>query len=285
MKNKKLIYDVGLHLGYDTKFYLEKGFKVIAIEANPELINSAKKRFKSEIQSGDLILLNVAISEKDSEYIPFYISKQRSIQSSVQKNMAERNSEVTEINVESFRLSTLFNKYGIPFYCKIDIEGYDYVALESLKSINQLPQFISAEINNIAKDGRTGEEIKDLEELKLIWLSILSKLNELGYKKFKIVDQGTLKVLPKDIKSTSISLYNNSLLSRVYKKALRFYKCFINNPSFNFGYLSDSSGPFANELSGLWLDFDDAQKAIINHGTNMYKHKINVIWCDIHATS
>lgn len=33
-----LIYDVGLHRGEDTDFYLKKGFHVVALEANPELV-------------------------------------------------------------------------------------------------------------------------------------------------------------------------------------------------------------------------------------------------------
>ncbi|HKF56732.1 MAG TPA: hypothetical protein VKJ45_14845 [Blastocatellia bacterium] len=35
--NAQLIYDVGPHLGEDTDFYLQKGFTVVAIKANPAL--------------------------------------------------------------------------------------------------------------------------------------------------------------------------------------------------------------------------------------------------------
>ena len=37
-----LIYDVGLHRGEDTDFYLKMGFGVVAVEANPELIAQCK---------------------------------------------------------------------------------------------------------------------------------------------------------------------------------------------------------------------------------------------------
>ena len=37
MTSNNLIFDVGLHTGQDTAFYLKKGFRVIAIEANPLL--------------------------------------------------------------------------------------------------------------------------------------------------------------------------------------------------------------------------------------------------------
>ena len=34
-KQDDLIFDVGLHRGEDTEFYLKKGFRVVAFEANP----------------------------------------------------------------------------------------------------------------------------------------------------------------------------------------------------------------------------------------------------------
>ena len=35
---RKLIYDIGLHRGEDTAYYVARGFNVIAIEANPDLV-------------------------------------------------------------------------------------------------------------------------------------------------------------------------------------------------------------------------------------------------------
>ncbi|MEI7581033.1 FkbM family methyltransferase [Runella sp.] len=283
MKNDNLIYDIGLHLGYDTSFYLSKGFKVIAIEANPELINKAKSTFKNEISSGKLTLLNIAISEKDFELVPFYVSKERSIQSSLQKSMAQRNSEILEVKVESAKLATIFEKYGVPLYCKIDIEGYDYIALESLNSTSTLPQFISAEISNVSNDNKVGEDIEDINLLNQIWLSILIKLSQLGYKKFKIVDQASLRIMGTN-SYNDFGLYDNNLSSRLYKKIYRFSKCIKNQLAFNLGYLTDSSGPFGNELSGEWLDFEETSKIITEHGKNLNKNGIKVMWCDIHAT-
>jgi len=39
----QLIYDVGAQLGEDTDFYLRKGFKVVAIEANPPLAEGLRE--------------------------------------------------------------------------------------------------------------------------------------------------------------------------------------------------------------------------------------------------
>src|SRR6516165_7072252 len=59
-----LIYDVGLHSGKDTEFYLAKGFRVVAIEANPVLATRCKTKFASQIKEGRLHILQLAIGEQ-----------------------------------------------------------------------------------------------------------------------------------------------------------------------------------------------------------------------------
>ena len=49
-KCQDLIYDVGMHQGEDTDYYLKKGFRVIAFEAEPNLVASCQKRFEVEIK-------------------------------------------------------------------------------------------------------------------------------------------------------------------------------------------------------------------------------------------
>ena len=41
---RDLIYDVGMHKGEDTELYLKKGFRVIAFEADPDLVASARTK-------------------------------------------------------------------------------------------------------------------------------------------------------------------------------------------------------------------------------------------------
>src|SRR5262245_43578507 len=53
-----LIYDVGMEDGTDTGFYLKKGFRVVAVEADPELASRARERFSDEIAAGRLVVLN-----------------------------------------------------------------------------------------------------------------------------------------------------------------------------------------------------------------------------------
>ena len=36
---ERLIFDIGMYDGSDTRYYLNEGFRVLAIEANPVLVN------------------------------------------------------------------------------------------------------------------------------------------------------------------------------------------------------------------------------------------------------
>jgi spermidine synthase len=39
-----LIYDIGMHDGSDSEFYLRKGYRVVAVEANPKLVEACRER-------------------------------------------------------------------------------------------------------------------------------------------------------------------------------------------------------------------------------------------------
>jgi hypothetical protein len=54
---RDLIYDVGMHSGEDTEFYLKKGFRVIAFEANSDLAASARSKFHDYIAKDKLVIV------------------------------------------------------------------------------------------------------------------------------------------------------------------------------------------------------------------------------------
>src|SRR5260370_42593606 len=78
-RHPDLIYDVGMHEGEDTDFYLKKGFRVIGFEADPDLIERCRNRFSREIGEGRLTLVEGAIVERTdvnkSQTIKFYQNK------------------------------------------------------------------------------------------------------------------------------------------------------------------------------------------------------------------
>src|SRR4029077_21115928 len=102
-KSHDLIYDVGMHKGEDTAFYLRKGFRVIAFEANPEVVSFCKLRLKSFIDQGRLEIVEGAIVDMDTievgqKKIRFYKNDQDSVWGTVCADWAERNSRLGTTN-------------------------------------------------------------------------------------------------------------------------------------------------------------------------------------------
>ena len=84
-----LIYDVGMNNGDDTAYYLHLGFRVIAIEADPQLVQAAKIRFAVPLQAGRLTLLNVGIA-RERGTLPFWICEGKSEWNSFDPHYAAR---------------------------------------------------------------------------------------------------------------------------------------------------------------------------------------------------
>jgi len=183
-KDKKVVFDVGMHKGEDTDFYLKKGFNVVAFEANPELVKFCENKFANEIKEERLIIVEGAIidpefdSDSTNPNILFYRNINMSVWGTIDSNWAKRNekkgteNEIVEVRKIDFK--ECIEKYGIPYYLKIDIEGMDRVCLKSLLHFQQKPSYISIESEKVS--------FKELEEE-------LGLFTKNGYDTFKIVNQ------------------------------------------------------------------------------------------------
>jgi FkbM family methyltransferase len=169
----KTIFDIGFEDGSDTAYYLYRGYNVIAVDADPKLVEAGMIRFEKEIKEGRLTLLNLGISDT-KETKPFFVNTYQSEWSSFIERLGARNDpNYYSIQVECAPLGNLLLKYGTPFYLKIDIEGNDILGLESmLKTPQEKPKYISIEAADIK------------------WMD---KLVELGYTKFKLVNQAIVQ--------------------------------------------------------------------------------------------
>ena len=165
--NTNLIFDIGLHVGQDTAFYLQKGFKVVAIEANPMLVSENRKKFEREIESGALVIVNVGVADKGG-LLPFYVNSELSEWSSFDHQIGTTRGRYSIIDVPVVALRSIVDRYGTPYYIKIDIEGMDYAAIQSLRGLDDMPRYISVE---------NGQE------------HMIKELQEQGYVKFKFVNQ------------------------------------------------------------------------------------------------
>lgn len=153
-KHKDLIYDIGMHKGEDTEFYLRKGFRVVAFEADPDLVRLCKNRLKGFIEQGQLTVVEGAIVNLESieagqRKARFYRNDDVSVWGTVCVDWAERNvrlgtsSSMLEVDVIDF--AGIMQLHGVPHYMKIDIEGVDMVCVNALRLFRERPDYVSIE--------------------------------------------------------------------------------------------------------------------------------------------
>jgi FkbM family methyltransferase len=222
-KTTDLIFDVGMHKGEDTAFYLRKGFRVVSFEADPELVKHCSKRFANELASGQLVIVDGAIvADTSSPTITFYRNPNVTVWGTVNPEWQARNQrmgwESEQVTVRTVDFRKCIEKYGMPYYIKIDIEGADQVCLNRLQDFVEKPDYVSIESSKVSM-----QDIR--EELEL--------LTDLGYEHFKLIQQGTVirqrePVPPREGK------YSGAAPER------------------------DSSGLFGRDLPGNWLTRGDA---------------------------
>jgi FkbM family methyltransferase len=178
MPDSNLIFDIGCHRGEDSRFYLRKHFRVVAVEANPTLCHELCEMFSREIADGEFVLVESAIAETPGE-VAFFINSTQSIWSTTRSDFMERDKDnFSRIVVPAVTFQSLLQQYGVPRYLKIDIEGADMLCLEGLLSVSDRPNFVSFESHR-----------KTLSALR----SELSLLMRLGYRRFQLVDQKTVQ--------------------------------------------------------------------------------------------
>ena len=177
MFSHDLIFDVGMHKGEDSEFYLKKGFRVVGIEAIESFCAAVRDRFPESISTGRLVIVNKAITERPGP-VRFYINETNSVWGTLNLAWVERNKRrgapSREVTVIGIPLEDLIQQHGVPYYLKIDIEGNDLVCLESLRKTGARPRYVS------------------IESTKTSWSDLMREfdlLSVLGYTRFKVVNQ------------------------------------------------------------------------------------------------
>jgi len=251
---RDLIFDVGMNDGRDTEYYLHRGFRVVAVEANPVLCQAAARNFSTAVKDGRLIIEGVAIG-RDRGELPFYISS-HDIWSSFDRACAtKQGSTCTTIQVSCVRMADLFLKHGVPHYLKIDIEGADTHCLADLDG-SCLPDYISFE------DGPETEED-------------LKRLYPLGYRRFKLINQSGL-AFRSDFEPEPLS---KRLYRRLRRKSRNvFHGRWYNDWNFQIG----SSGPFGEETDGRWASIEDFLK-LRHRWRELQSQHDGEFWYDVHA--
>src|SRR5690348_16697340 len=174
MIERDLVYDVGSNDGSDTAYYLAKGFRVVAVEADPLLAERLVKCFAGDIARGRLTVLNVGVAERAGE-ATFYRSGASGLSSFDQQLAMRGNMPACPIRVTCERFDVLLASHGLPQYLKVDIEGMDHLCVLALDCVRR-PPFVSFEAGD-----RTVELVRHLDRI--------------GYTRFRLVGQNPNRIL------------------------------------------------------------------------------------------
>jgi hypothetical protein len=168
----------------DSWAYLQAGFKVVAVEADPSLVTAATQNanFIPSLQNAQLTLLNFAIAPAQQTvpaWLPFYMNKCTKEWNSFFSNVGCRSCAAPHgedptacipQNVLATPCASVLQQHGIPKYFKLDIEGAEdgcYHALGQLPEASR-PLYLSGEVTND---------------------KLIDTYAQLGYKSFKIMRQ------------------------------------------------------------------------------------------------
>ncbi len=220
-----LVFDIGAHRGEDSEYYLKKGYRVVAVEAEPLHVEFLSRRFADAIAASRLILVDRAIAAHSGR-CAFFRNHTVSVYGTANPAWAERNVEVgtkvEKIEIDCVSPAELFLRYGIPFYLKIDIEGSDLLVLNALQGFAARPPYLSLESDS-----------PRLEDI----LEQFATMTDLGYDRFKLVPQHLVQLQSVPAQSA----HGSSCLHE---------------------FEPGSSGMFGEDTEGRWLS---ASEAVANY--------------------
>jgi FkbM family methyltransferase len=264
-----LVYDVGMHTGEDTGYYLFKGYDVIAIEANPKLVRQAEHKFQDAIAQKKLRILQIGIAAESGE-AEFFVSR-KSIWSSFDKAGATKNGKgfkVIQVRCVPFR--DILRQYGVPRYLKVDIEGNDHLCLEALEA-ECLPRYVSVEMSH-----HGGADIR--------------RLSELGYTGFKFIRQNDLMPLNPDRLPAYLESRRRAaeyfLRGHISRRTWNLWLRVRRPRQGGWVFPKGSSGPFGDDLPGNQIEAPEAIRiweALTEADRSLSGAAIGD-WFDIHAT-
>lgn len=137
-----LCFDVGANCGAKTEVFLRLGARVIAFEPQSDCLQELQLRLG---RHPDLVPINAAVGSSSGK-MTLFIERHRTASSLVQDWQGE---VVGSIEVPVTTLDEAISLFGVPQFCKIDVEGYE---LEVLQGLSHAIPTISFEYH-LGRDG------------------------------------------------------------------------------------------------------------------------------------
>jgi FkbM family methyltransferase len=169
LRGKKLAFDVGSNIGAKAELYLSYGVKVVCVEPQENCLIELYKKFKDK----NVEIVPYGLSS-DGKHRKFRISSASTLstfsETFVDRTGKERFKNYSwgdPIDIETKTLEEIVTMYGVPDFCKIDVEGSEKEVLLGLST--PLP-YISFEYT------------PELHDIAVECLSILESLGDYSFK-------------------------------------------------------------------------------------------------------
>ncbi|RAP32257.1 hypothetical protein DID76_00745 [Candidatus Marinamargulisbacteria bacterium SCGC AG-414-C22] len=157
LSKNDLVFDVGANIGNRCKVFLELGCRVIAVEPQQDCVTFMKQGLST---NHNIKFIQKAVGKKES-IMDMYIASSPNL-SSLSTTWISKVKQSKRFNTESWSnrikvpvttLDQLIETYTCPHFIKIDIEGFEYEALQGLhKPINWISfEFTPEHIENTLK--------------------------------------------------------------------------------------------------------------------------------------
>jgi FkbM family methyltransferase len=140
------LIDVGANVGDTIPYYLGRGFRVIAIEANPDLAQTIERKFAAAIRDKLVVVMNTCVVAHEGPVAELNIHTTNNQLSTAVPVGGPGAREYTRVQVPALRMKELA-RYN-PLAVKIDVEHLDSAILKDMFDASFMPPYLSVEAHN-----------------------------------------------------------------------------------------------------------------------------------------
>ena len=135
IKPGSMVFDIGANIGNRTSIFSRLGANVVAVEPQAKVFSYLKRRFKNDPR---VILVQAALGDSET-WTEIRVSRSH-VFSSISHEWIDivKNGRLRDVRYagsEKVRMTTLdklIDTYGVPSFCKIDVEGYELNVIKGL---------------------------------------------------------------------------------------------------------------------------------------------------------